>query len=215
MNDEWRLRIDFEDEGLAGALMEHLEARELEHDLSEAFHDRVIVSREGIEVFLYAGSREQAESARSLIVSLAQEHGWKLTAELRRWHPDAEEWEDPDASPAGDEASRKAEHEELIATERRETETNGHPEFEVRVDLPSHHEAVRFERQLRSEGIPAVHRGKYLLIGATDEDAAKALAERLGGEAPVGSKTSAEGTWKAAYHAMPPNPFAIFGGLGS
>lgn len=214
MNDDWRLRIEFEDEGLAGALLKHLDARELDHDLGDAFHERVIVSRDGGEVFLYAATREQAESARSLIVSLAQKHDWKLTSELKHWHPDAEEWEDPGAVSADDEASRKAEHKELIATERRETEDNGRPEFEVRVDLPSRHDAARFEQQLRAEGLPAVHRGKYLLVGVTDEDTAKALAERLQGEAPAGSEVKVEGTWQAVLGERPSNPFAIFGGLG-
>lgn len=215
MNDDWRLQITFDDEGLAGALMEHLDARELEHDLSDAFHDRIIVSRNGAQVFLYAGTRDQAESARALIVSLAQKHDWKLTPELKRWHPDAEQWEDPDAVPADDEASRKAEHEELIATERRETEENGRPEFEVRVDLPSRHDALRFAERLQSEGLPTVHRWKFLLVGATDEDSAKALAERIRNEAPTGSRVTVEGTWAAAYAERPPNPFAILGGLGA
>jgi hypothetical protein len=214
MNDEWRLQIDFEDAGLAGLLMEHLDARELEHDLSDAFHDRIIVSRDGAQVFLYAGTREQAESARGLVVSLAQKHQWKVAPELKRWHPAAEEWEDPDTSLADDEVSRKAEHEELIANERKETEERGRPEFEVRIDLSSRDDAERFQQQLRAEGLPAVHRGKYLLVGATDEDAARALAERLQNEAPAGGEAKVEGTWQAAYDERPPNPFAIFGGLG-
>ncbi len=85
MNDDWRLEVDFDDPRHIGALAERLEAGELEHDLSGAFHDRVVVSREGSTVFLYAGSREQAEAARSHVLSLAQQHGWKLDAELTRW----------------------------------------------------------------------------------------------------------------------------------
>ncbi len=214
MNDDWRLQVGFEKEGLADSLIEHLDARELEHDLSDAFHDRVIVSREGAQVFLYTGTREQAESARGVVVSLAQKHQWKLAAELKRWHPTAEEWQDPDIPLADDEASRKAEHEELIADEREETEARGRPEFDVRVDLASRHDAERFQQQLRAEGLPAVHRGKYLLVGVTDEDAAKALAERLQAEAPPGSEVKAEGTWQVAYGERPANPFSIFGGLG-
>jgi hypothetical protein len=57
MNDDWRIEVDFDDPRHIGALVERLEASELEHDLSGAFHDRVIVSREGSTVFLYAGSR--------------------------------------------------------------------------------------------------------------------------------------------------------------
>jgi hypothetical protein len=209
MSDDWRLQIDFEDEGLAGSLMEHLDAHELEHDLSDAFHDRVIVSRDGARVFLYTGTRDQAESARGLIVSLAQKHSWTIDSDFKRWHAGAEDWEDPDGP-----LDAGAEHAELIAREREETKQHGYPEFEVRVDLPSHQDAERFEQQLRAEGLPAVHRGKYLLVGVGDEDTAKALAERLQGEAPLQSKIQVEGTWKAAYAERPPNPFAIFGGLG-
>jgi hypothetical protein len=214
MNDDWRLEVNPRDSGHARLLTEQLEARELEHDLSNAFHDRVIVSREGDAVFLYAGSREQAERARELVATLAEQHEWNIDTELSHWHPTAEEWEDPDKPLPNGDAAKRGEHEELIAAERKQVEETGHPEFEVRVDLPSHHDAVRFSEQLRDEGLPAVHRWKYLLVGVTDEDSAKALAERLEGEAPLGSVVKAEGTWQAAYDERPPNPFAVFGGLG-
>ncbi|HEV7399758.1 MAG TPA: hypothetical protein VGN84_05755 [Solirubrobacterales bacterium] len=214
MNDEWRLQVDPHDPSHAKLVTERLEARELEHDLSNAFADRVIVSRDDTRVFLYAGSREQAESARELILSLAKQHGWGLNLELKHWHPTAEEWEDPDEPLPADDAAKVAEHEALIAAERKQTEETGHPEFEVRVDLPSHHDALDLVKRLRSEGLRPVHRWKYVLIGATDEDNAKALAERIEAEVPPGSKVKAEGTWKAAYDERPPNPFAFMGGLG-
>ena len=67
---------------------------------------------------------------------------------------------------------------------------------------------------LRAEGLPAVRRWKYLVVGATDEDSAKALATRLEGEAPAGSKVTVEGSGQVAYDERPANPFAMFGGLG-
>ena len=214
MNDDWRLQIDLHDEKHLRPLVERLDARELEHDLSDAFHDRVIVSRNDKRVFLYAGSREQAEQARKLILTLAEQHGWTVDADLKRWHPTAEDWEDPDKPlPEGD-AAQIAEHEALMAAERKETAETGDPEFEVRVDLPSRHEAIRFAERLRAEGLPAVQRWKFLLVGATDEDSAKLLAERIRGEAPSGSQVNVEGTWKEAYAERPPNPFAVLGGLG-
>src|SRR5688500_5895758 len=97
MNDEWRLQIDILDDAHATALGEHLAARELEHDLSEAFEDRVIVSRDGTRLFLYAGSREQVEAAGAVVEKLAAENGWTIESRLRRWHPSAEDWENPDA----------------------------------------------------------------------------------------------------------------------
>ena len=214
MNDDWRLQVDFHEEKHVRRLLERLDAQELEHDLSDAFHDRVIVSRDGDHVFLYAGTREQAESAGNSSTGWPAEHGWNVDAELTHWHPTAEEWEDPDLPLPDGDAAKATEHAALIATERRETEERGHPEYEVRIDLPSHHDAVRFEEQLRGESLPAVRRGKHLLVGATDEDQAKALAERIEAEAPADNDVKAEGTWQTAYAERPPNPFAIFGGLG-
>ena len=214
MNDDWRLQVDPHDPSHAKAVTELLQARELEHDLSDAFHDRVIVSRDGEHVFLYAGSREQAESARKLLLSLAQQHGWELDLELKHWHRTAEDWEDPDVPLPADDAAKLAEHEAMIAAERKQVEETGHPEFEVRIDLPSHHEAVQLAERLRGEGLVPVHRWRYVLIGASDEDNAKVLAKRIEAEVPAGSKVSAEGTWQAAYEERPANPFAVFGGLG-
>jgi hypothetical protein len=214
MNDEWRLQIDVREESHVESLVERFDAEDLDHELSEAFHDRVIVSHDGPRVFLYAGTREQTESARVLIGKLADQNGWTAETELRHWHPAAEEWEDPDLPlPEGD-AAEVAEHEELIAAERKGLEERGAPEFEVRVDLPSHRDAVRFAELLRAEGLPAVRRWKYLVVGAADEDSAKALATRLEGEAPSGSTVTAEGSGQVAWAERPPNPFAVFGGLG-
>jgi hypothetical protein len=214
VNDDWRLQIDPREDEHAGPLVDRLDARELEHDLSEAFADRVVISRDGPRVFLYAGAREQLDAARELIASLARQHEWALDTELRHWHPDAEEWEDPE-NPLPDSATdREAEHEESIAAEQVSVEEHGDPEFEVRVEFPSHHDAVRFDRQLQIEGLSTARRWKYLLVGAIDEDTAKALAERLREEAPAGSEVKVEGTWKAALAERPANPFAVFGGLG-
>lgn len=215
MNDEWRLQVDPHEQAVSALLLDRIEAGEVEHDLSGAFHDRVIVSRDGDRVFFYAGSREQAEAARELLQKLAAEHGWHLDLELRRWHPVAEEWEDPDRPLPADESARQAEREVLMRAERRETEESGQPEFEVRVDLPSRHDAAHFAERLTKEGVPAVHRWRFLLVGATDEDSAKALAERIRGEAPAGSKVAVEGTWQRAYAEQPRRSFAIFGGLGA
>src|ERR1043165_3462613 len=72
MNGDWRLQIDFVDEGRADALHDRLDAQELEHDLSRAFHDRVIVSRNGTTIFLYAGDGEQAEAGQALVEKLTE-----------------------------------------------------------------------------------------------------------------------------------------------
>jgi hypothetical protein len=155
-----------------------------------------------------------AESARELVLKLAKENGWTVDLDLRRWHPVGEEWEAPDKPLPASDTAKIAEHEALMADERRQAEESGHPEFEVRVDLPSHRDALQLVERLRGEGLVPVHRWKYVLIGATDEDNARALAERIEDEIPPGSKVSVEGTWREAYGELPPNPFAFLGGLG-
>jgi hypothetical protein len=214
MDDEWRLQVDPHDPGHAQLLTERLEARELEHDLSDAFKDRVIVSRDGARVFIYTGSREQAERARALICTLAEQHGWSLDLDLRHWHPAAEDWEDPDSPLPDGAGAERAEREALMAAERKQAEERGYPEYEVRVDLGSHRDAASFAKRLQDEGIPTVHRWRFVLVGASDEDSAKTLAERIRSEAPDDSRVTVEGTWKVVYGEQPPNPFALLGGLG-
>jgi len=214
VSDDWRLQIDSREDQDTSPLVERLDARELEHDLSKAFSDRVALTRDGSRVFLYAATRDQLEAARELIASLAKQHDWEIDTELRHWHPEAEKWEDPENPLPESAGARESEHEELSAAERESAQGHGYPEFEVRVEFPTHHDAVRFDRQLHGEGLPTARRWRYLVIGATDEDAANALAERLRSESPEGSQVKVEGTWKAALAERPTNPFAIFGGLG-
>lgn len=215
MNDDWRLQVDFKEEHLAGHLIDHLDANKLEHDLSAAYEDRVIVSHEGGRVFLYAGTREQAEAAKSHIEQLAAEQGWPMSIELRHWHPSAEQWEDPDLPLPDSDAAELAEHQERTAAEREEGKKRGHPEFEVRMDFPSRHEAAAAAEKLKAEGIPTVHRAKYLLAGADDEDTVEVLAKRLRAELPEATQIAAEGSMRVVWDERPPNPYVmLFGGLG-
>jgi hypothetical protein len=204
MNDDWRLQIDFVAANAADALHDKLDARELEHDLSEAFHDRVIVSRDKTTIFLYAGDREQAEKARTLVERLMAEDEEEVEINFRRWHPIALEWRPADEPLPQDAEARAAEHQAKIAQERWQTAEQGFPPYEVHIDFPSHEEAERFADQLRLE----------FHFGAADEDAAKALAEQIRSEAPAGSKVSVEGTFEEIA-AETPNPFAFLGGLGN
>ncbi len=213
MSDDWRLHVELHEPGHARGLTDRLEARDLEHDLVSEFHDRVVVSRDGSQVFLYAGSREQAEGAEKLIDSLAADEGWQLDADIKRWHEAAETWEDVDAPVPDDDAARAAEHARLIAAEREQLRRTGTPEFEVRVECPSHADAEQVVAKLRDEGRPSVHRSTYVLAGATDEDDAAAMADRLRGEAPAGCMVTVEGTAQAAYDERPTSPFAFLGGL--
>jgi len=213
VNDDWRLQIDTE--GAGGEVVERLAAVQLEEGLEQAFGETVIVSRDGDDVFLYAGSRERAERAGELVGKLADEHGWKIGSTLTRWHPDAEEWQSPDAALPSTEAERQAEHEEALADERAAVAADGEAIFEVRVEFDSHHKATEFAKRLRDEGLPVTRRWKYMVVGATDEDSAKQLADRIRQEAGGEGEVTVEGSGQVAWAERPANPFAIFGGLGT
>lgn len=214
MSDDWRLRVDLHRDGLSNLLTARLESRELTHDLETSFHDRVVVSTDGSEMFCYTGTREQAERAAELIRKVAEEHKWDVDFELQRWHPIAEEWRDPDEALPADAAQRAEEHEELIEEERDESARQGHPNYEVRVQSKSHHDIVKLAERLQAEGIPVVRRWHFLLLGAADEDDAGALANRIRDEVPTGSVVTVEGNFREVVDEQPPNPFAILGGLG-
>ena len=212
MSDDWRLRITLPGPGPADELAGQLQEGSLEHTLASGAGDRVIVSRDGNEVFLYADSREQLERAWTAIES--SRGGGQVQSQLRRWHPVAEEWEDPDAPLPTDASAVAAEHAELIAEERAESRELGAAEWEVRVECGSHRDTVALAERLQGEGLQPLRRWRYLLVGAADEDAARALADRLGGEIGPGCTVTVEGSGAAVAAETPSNPFAVFGGLG-
>jgi hypothetical protein len=214
MDDDWRLHVSVHEPHRAAALTERLDAASLEHELETAFRDRVIVSSDGPDLFLYTGSRAQAEAAERLVRRLAQENDWMIDLALARWHPEAQAWEDPDVPLPATDAELAAEHAHRLQQERAEAREQGFPSFEVRVHCATDQGSSEFARRLQAEGLPVVRRGRYLVVGAADEDTANALAERFHREAPDGSAVLAEGTVPAVLNGSPTNPFAIFGGLG-
>jgi hypothetical protein len=214
MNDDWRLRISMPGGEDASTVAERLDAFEIEDDLEQTFHDRIVVSVDEGEVFCYGGDRAQLESARLQVDRLAAQHGWHLDYELRHWHPTAEQWEDPDEPLPSTDAAVAREHQELIVSERQQSLQRGYPEFEVRIKCANRHEAGELADRLRGEGIPVVHRWTYVLVGALDEDSGNALAERLRADAPPGSDITVEGNRRAALDEGPFHPFAWLGGLG-
>lgn len=214
MTDDWRLRIDVRDARRAFDLTRALDAAELEHDIRSNFAERVVVSRDSQEIFCYTGTREQAERVSDWVSAHARAEGWPVEQELRRWHPAAEEWKDAEQPLPGSAAEREAEREQLIEREREEAEQSGAPDFEVRVECHSHSDAQALSERLAEEGLPHVRRWHYVVIGASDEDAARAMAERVRRESPPGAIVQTEGTEHMVWASRPLNPFAIFGGLG-
>lgn len=214
MHDEFRIEVDVPRER-AHELLDALGSlqRGTLGDVSSPKH--VAVSHEDGHVFAYADSAEDATSAGVALEAILAKLGIEATPAARRWHPEEERWEDISAPLPSTPAEHLAEHERLEETETAESEAAGHPEWEVRVTLPTHHDARGFAERLESEGYPLRRHWRHLQLGARDEDDARALAERLRVEAPEGSEIEVEGDAADAWAEVtaPARPFAIFGGL--
>src|SRR3954447_24991492 len=190
MAEDWRVHARLGEQQNAIDLVERLEAMDLERDVMQRLSARVVVSRDGPDVFLYADTEDAAREAERVVRSLLEEHGYAGEVDVRRWHPDAEEWKPADVPLPRTEEEHHAERRELMEREAAEGVAEGFPEWEVRIELPSRHDAVELEKRLEAEGIPVTRRWRYLLVGALDEEQANELAERLRGEAPPGSNVT-------------------------
>jgi hypothetical protein len=139
-----------------------------------------------------------------------------LTADfaLDRWHPLEEEWQDASVVMPQTAGQQQAEHQHLEAKETEESQATGIAEWEVRVELQSHHDAVELADRLKAEGDSIVRRWKFLLVGANNEDEANDLARRIKREAPAGATVHVEPGGRMVWQVTRGTPFAVFGGLG-
>jgi hypothetical protein len=215
MADDWRVTIDFDDEGDGTQFTEWLAAVQLESEERNQLGDRVVVSRDGPRVFLYADSGEQARSVYQTAQARIETEGRSAVTALERWHPVEQAWKDASVPLPESAAEARAEHERLQEREAAESLEKGRAEWEVRIELPTHEDTLALAELLESEGVPVVRRYTFLLAGALNEDDARALAKRLEAEAPQGSRIEVEPGGGLVWEVAPENPFAVFGGLGT
>ncbi|HEY3070445.1 MAG TPA: hypothetical protein VGJ34_09010 [Gaiellaceae bacterium] len=215
MADDWRVTIDFDDEGDGTQFAEWLAAVELEAEERDRLGGRVVVSRDGPRVFLYADSEDQARAVFQTAQARIESEGQAAVSALERWHPVEQAWKDVSVRLPETAEELRAEHERLQDREAAESMEKGRAEWEVRIALPSHDETVALAERLESEGIPVVRRYTFLLAGTANEDDARALAERLEQEAPAGARIEVEPGGGLVWEVAPRNPFVIFGGLGA
>ena len=94
--DEFRVEVELDDEGHGLSLGERLRAVDLDDEARERLGSRVIVTRDGSHLFLYANTRESCAEAERVVRELLAED--QLSGEVRatRWHPVAAGWKDAD-----------------------------------------------------------------------------------------------------------------------
>ena len=215
MAEDWRVTVDFEDEDEGTQLAERLAAIELAAEERDRLGDRVVVSREGPRVFLYADTEERARAALAAVTRQLEAEGRHAVSSVDRWHPVEQDWKDGSVPLPRTEEEVRAEHERQQEREAAESRERERAAWEVRVELADHEETERLAEALEARGIPVVRRYTFVLVGAANEDEAHALAEELSREAPAGSRIEVEPGGGLVWEVMPSNPFAVFGGLGT
>ena len=197
-NDDWRIRIEVEEEEHAAGFLDRLtgdldeEARELANDLES---QRLAVSRDGDTIFVYAATRAAAEQALLVVDAQLRAHGVEATtSKVEHWIDAEDRWDD---EPKGE----TWEEEEL---------DRGFAPWEVRVECSSREEADELAKKLEADGYKPERRFQYLIVGTATREDADALATRLHGQVEAGGEVVAE-----AWEARPGNRwFSVFGGLG-
>jgi len=197
-DDDWRIRIEVEQEEHAAGFLERLtgdlgsEAQELAKNLES---HRLAVSRDENTVYVYAATRAAAESALAVVEAELREHDIEArTSKVEHWIDEEDRWDD---EPKGE----TWEEEEL---------DRGFAPWEVRVETSSPDEARKLAEQLESEGYVPERRFQYLIVGTASREDADALAARLHGQVEAGGEVAAE-----AWETRPGNRwFSLFGGLG-
>jgi hypothetical protein len=212
--EDFRLSVDFDDEGDGADLVEWLGAVRLARDERQRLGDRVVVSRDGARVFLYADTEEAVREAERVVRGELAHRDARARLALERWHPVEQVWKDAAEPLPRTEDEVDAERARQQAREAAHSRDTGFAEWEVRIELRSHEETEALAERLEGESMPVVRRATFLLVGAANEDEAVALAERLKAELPERARIEVEPGGGMVWEVMPQNPFAFFGGLG-
>jgi hypothetical protein len=177
--DEWRVEIDLDDEAHGFGIGERLRAHGLDDEARKRLGGRVVVTRDGPRVFLYAGSEAEAREAEAVARELVANDDLSADITATRWHPVAEEWQDATAPLPQTEAEEREELRDRDWNEMAEAVDEGSYDWLVKAELPSRDEAAQLEERLRGEGLPVHRRWRYLTVDVLTEDHANELGTRL------------------------------------
>jgi hypothetical protein len=203
--EDWRIQVDLDDDEHGYSMSERLRALDLDDQARVRLGDRVVVSRDGSHLFLYAATAEQAQEAERIVRELVAADD--LTAEIStsRWHPVEQAWKDPSIPLPSTEESLADERERREVADEREAKSTDSWNWHLRVELPDRGEAVALAERLESEGLRVHRRWRYVTVDLATEESARELADRLAATLPEGTELTVE--------TKPPDPLFVF--LGS
>ena len=189
---DWRVTISLTGQAHVEQARQSISEQEVEQDVRQKLGRNIVVGAGDSQIFLYAGTELAATEAERTAREMLGQLGIEAEFALHRWHPVEEEWQSPDVAMPQTEAEREAEHQRLEDAETADSVAAGSAMWQARVELESHRQAVALAHKLQGEGYPVVRRWKFLVVGANNEDDARALAEHIRQEAPAGAVVCAE-----------------------
>lgn len=179
MEDEFRVEVDLDDDEHGYSLTERLRALDLDDAARTRLAPRVLVTRDGSKLFLYATSEQHAREAERVVRSLVDEDALSAEISVTRWHPIQQEWLDAALLLPDSDEQRRAEYESREAAEAQEAATEGEFDWHVVVRLSARDEATALAMRLAEDGVPAARRWRYVVAGALTQEQADELAARL------------------------------------
>ena len=191
-SNDWRVTISLTDQAHVEQAQQSISEQEVERDVRQRLGRNIVVGAGDSQIYLYAGTELAATEAERTAREVLGQLGIEAEFALHRWHPIEEEWRSPDVAMPQTEAERKAEHQRLEDAETAEAMASGSASWQARAELGSHREAVHLADKLQGEGYAVVRRWKFLIVGANNDDDARALAEHIRQEAPSDAQVSAE-----------------------
>lgn len=178
------MEVELDDEAHGYGLGERLRALRLDDEAQERLGRRVIVTRDGSQLFLYAKSEEAAREAERVARELVTSHDMTADIRVTRWDPVEEDWHDASEPLPRSEEEREAAVARKEAAAADEAKKEGRYDWEVHADLKSRDDALRLAERLEADGHRVTTRWSYLIVGALTEERAEELARWLRSEAP-------------------------------
>jgi hypothetical protein len=191
--NDWRVTVRLHEASQAGQAVTALSAHKVEGEVHQRLGGRVVVGAGSDDVlYLYTHTRDAAAAAQQSVSDLLASHGVAADYSVERWHPVAEEWEPAGTAMPQTETEIRVERQQLDDEETSESLASGTALFEVRVQLPAHHDSVALAARLEAEGYPVVRRWRWLVVGANNADQAEELAASIRKDAPAGAVITTE-----------------------
>jgi hypothetical protein len=174
--DEWRVTVRLGPQPRAART---LVLSQVTEGLRARLGELVEISAGKSELFVYTGSEAAASEAASVALELLTQRGVQPEVMLDRWNPLTVDWDGDLGASSPDDEFADAQRQQRIADDTRRSEASGVPAWTVTAAFSSRHDAIELAGRLRSQGLPAVRRGKSVLLGASNEDVATALMQRV------------------------------------